>query len=369
MQNTDQLPPAFASPMAVDIAQSSQSAEKSTISMSAPTMLSRIATPAPMLWVSTQQRPTAFQHSRFRHQRTLSVQGIPNTPYSADSSTSSWDMACHTRRRTRASMAESVNRSITQGLPIDPDALDMDDSDDADIDSTMDDWDNNSGAQSMVDGMIGVKREEPPALARRMSLNVPRNKAFVRLLSLVEEDRPLAAEMAHEAQITRTIRHNNVHEWLRSPHQDETRWRASRASSLTMSPGSPNLMSTASSSSSSQQQVSAKRKRDDSGSARTESGSPGPRPYKRVAMSPSGLRAQISVRSGSSSTPLRPVAFPSQSSYSPTMTAGACPVISTRTRSRSGVSVASVGGFSRMNISDKMDDDEDDNEDTNSTAK
>ncbi|KAJ1955160.1 hypothetical protein EC988_002037 [Linderina pennispora] len=354
MQDAEQLPTTFASPMAVDIAQSPQAAEKSTISMSAPTMLSRIATPTPMLWVTTQPRPTAFQHSRFRHQRTLSMQGIPNTPGSADSSTSSWDAACQTRRRTRASLAESANLSITQGLPIDPDTLDMDDSDDADIDSTMDDWDN-SGAQSMVDGMLGVKREEPPTLARRMSLNVPRNKAFVRLLSLVEEDRPLAAEMAHEAQITRTMRHNNVHEWLRSPHQDETRRRASRASSMTVSPSSPNLMSTSSSSNS--QPTSAKRKRDDSGSARAESGSPGPHPYKRIAMSPSGLRAQISVRSGSSSTPLRPVAFPSQGSYSPTMTAGACPVISTRTRSRSGVSVASVGGFSRMNISDKMDDD------------
>ncbi|KAJ1841486.1 hypothetical protein LPJ73_006099, partial [Coemansia sp. RSA 2703] len=58
---------------------------------------------------------------------------------------------------------------------------------------------------------------QPPNSRRRQSMNVPRNKAFLRLLSLVEEDKqPLASEMEHEGQITRSIRHTNVQEWLRS---------------------------------------------------------------------------------------------------------------------------------------------------------
>ncbi|KAJ1815315.1 hypothetical protein LPJ56_002703 [Coemansia sp. RSA 2599] len=428
------------------------------------------------------------------------------------------------KQSRRGSVAASANLSITQGLPIDLDLIDMDDEDEEDEDDSDDEEsrrlgyggscgssvksdgcdadresmaldDTNEGSvgytstygwrTSECDLDAGERLKHQPALrtnsldavhassmGRRQSMNVPRNKAFLRLLSLVEEDKqPLASEMEHEGQITRSIRHTNVQEWLRSasahlnqsvmqatppleesaassapvtasnglasPLRNPSRttvskaacdqtgassapareilFPASPASSSVCSPrlmasgmpaSSVSTMTPASLTISTTPARSAKRKSsDDSGS------SPGDQsqgmstpsrlhPYKRLAMSPSGLRSQISFagsrrtvtlpvsHSGPSSPQLlsRPVALPAavhQHMHSvPSSTAGTCPivsvggsggasssgsVVSSRARSRSGAGLgsgANSGGlsilqangvFSRMNINDKMD--------------
>ncbi|KAJ2786525.1 hypothetical protein GGI15_001458 [Coemansia interrupta] len=462
---------------------------------------------------------------RFRHQRTQSVQGAvtpqslttsggfttDSGPRSAiDSSDRAW------RRSRRGSMAVSANLSITQGLPVDLDRIDMDDEDEDDGD---DDEDNvaGSGPSSCGDGdgdidddsmalddnnndslleypsSYGWRASEcdldsgerirplpasransleaiqPPNSRRRQSMNVPRNKAFLRLLSLVEEDRqPLASEMEHEGQITRSIRHTNVQEWLRSasahlnqpamhatppledsvassapvtatqcmgsPLRNPTRaatgsafdyygattalpreiiFPASPSSSAVSSPkigasgipqASVSTMSPSGLSISTTAVRSAKRKPSEDSSAspvdqsQTQNTPSRLHPYKRQAMSPSGLRSQIpigssrrkillpSTRSNPSSPQLmsRPVAMPITShqlqptpSGQSSSSAGTCPVgqiggtaglLGSRARSRSGaglgygtngagLSILQANGvFSRMNINDKMDD-------------
>ncbi|KAI9502124.1 hypothetical protein GGI25_003575 [Coemansia spiralis] len=146
----------------------------------------------------------------------------------------------NSRQSRRCSVAMSTNLSITQGLPIDPDRLDMDDDDsdggyqssgqisrgglsshgfsdiDEDLVSPGDIEAGSFGQSSMLSGTI--KRPNDKALqTASSSCSTPRNKAFERLRSLVEEDKQaLASEMEHEGQITRSIRHNSVQEWLRS---------------------------------------------------------------------------------------------------------------------------------------------------------
>ncbi|KAJ2770439.1 hypothetical protein IWQ56_002164, partial [Coemansia nantahalensis] len=88
----------------------------------------------------------------------------------------------------------------------------LDDSSSASSDKSVSDFDGDIDGDSMVlDDATDV------SVDRRMSVSTaPRNKAFERLRSLVEEDRrPLASEMEHEGQITRSIRHSSVQEWLR----------------------------------------------------------------------------------------------------------------------------------------------------------
>ncbi|KAJ1961097.1 hypothetical protein GGI12_003441 [Dipsacomyces acuminosporus] len=363
---------------------------------------------------------------------------------------------------------------------------------------------------------------QPPGsapLGRRLSLNVPRNKAFVRLLSLVEEDvSPLASEMEHEGHITRNIRHSNVHEWLRSSHahhssnsnnsnsnsqqasplvlddihapnagsgsplrktarilptrmvrensadsgacsRDTIATPTSPASSVASSPsvlaggaaagsiagmninaglsGQGSNRASASTGMSIITSVrSGKRKSVDDGYGSSYSCSRSPlelspsacsplrHPYKRQAMSPSGLRMQIAIGGksklissptlapASSTSPqlqpqmARPVAFPIVSHNHqplPSPSAGTCPSINnnplfqgilygsvggggsgssgiiSRARSRSGAAIGTVpgggavggglsilqanGGLSRMNLEDKMDDDDDDDDD------
>ncbi|KAJ1670551.1 hypothetical protein GGF38_001447 [Coemansia sp. RSA 25] len=329
-----------------------------------------------------------------------------------------------------------TNLSIAQGLSIDPDLLDMDEDESIDEDSDErssivrsvsllgnDDDDSDDEDDHDESHNQRRKRRRRPSLSG--SSTMPRNKAVVRLMSLVEGDKQaLASEMEHESQITRSIRHSCVQEWLRaSPAHDPSAAVAAARDSIPF-PASPIYSS--SSVVSSPRLVAAppaavspvaavrpsKRKSVDDG-----------HPYKRQAMSPLGLRAQIAIgrrggaamlphsssSSSSRSSPsspqmmARPVALPVshlsssathynyQPSVGPSLTAGTCPASSgsmllhgasaastavaaasagtglspgflgSRGRSRSGTSMAVLGannmtGFSRLNISDPMDD-------------
>ncbi|KAJ1905222.1 hypothetical protein LPJ81_002044 [Coemansia sp. IMI 209127] len=179
------------------------------------------------------------------HQRALSVQSPPSgSPTSlvhaaglerASSSGSS-------RQSRRCSVAVSTHLSITQGMPVDPDRLDMDD-DESDGYQSCDTHSDLGSADSMdldpANDAASAGHHSLVSAARRTSrqtvvheagsaASTPRNKAFERLRSLVEEDKQaLASEMEHEGQITRTIRHNSVQEWLR------------RSSSAGLSPAPP----------------------------------------------------------------------------------------------------------------------------------
>ncbi|KAJ2075597.1 hypothetical protein GGI01_001919 [Coemansia sp. RSA 376] len=351
-----------------------------------------------------------------RHKRTCSANSSVRTALDGNrafsrytpttSSTATPLSAVHANLGRRSSIA-ITNLSIAHGLSIDPDILDMDDDDgDEDSDderssivcsaslmSDEEDDDDSDGSQSRR------KRKRRPSLS---GSTMPRNRAVVRLQSLVEEEKQaLASEMEHESQITRSIRHNNVQEWLRaSPANDATR------DSIPF-PASPVYSSSSVSSPRLAAAVSPvatrplKRKSVDDGY-----------PYKRQAMSPLGLRAQIAIgrRGGSTLLPhspgsssrsspsspqlmARPVAVPVShlsasvlhpASVGPTATAGTCPAtglhgaaptpaglspafLGSRGRSRSGTSMAVLGannmsflqpngGFSRMNINDPMDD-------------
>ncbi|KAJ2809146.1 hypothetical protein H4R20_000325 [Coemansia guatemalensis] len=231
---------------------------------------------------------------------------------------------------------------------------------------------------------------------RQSGSSGPRNKAFERLRSLVDEDRmPLAAEMEHEGHITRSIRHSSVQEWLRSaspamasPPLDDPAAkpplpralpaRAVRdipeAISFPASPSesavsSPRLPAAAASCPNTAYPVPAasavrlgKRKSLESDTP-SDPAAPAARPlhaYKRQAMSPSGLRAQIAIGKTSAKRPRAPIAVPvTQASSS----AGACPPLPLRSRSRSnasqslgGLSIVQTNGvFSRMNIKDGED--------------
>ncbi|KAJ1886222.1 hypothetical protein LPJ66_009734 [Kickxella alabastrina] len=389
----------------------------------------------------------------------MSVQGTAGVP-----SLSVGPMAEGGPTRVEPSRRGSVaaNLSITQGLPVDLDRIDMDDDDDdyddeeserLDASSFDGDIDEDSMAADDNEGSLGYAasshggcrasdcnlldpsdrtralRSGPldmPGLAgRRQSATVPRNKAFLRLLSLVEDDRqPLASEMEHEGQITRTIRHTNVQEWLRSSsaHLNQPKTpddqmacsssptvvaTAGLASPLRNQPGFTTAPAAITSSSAPARDIlfptspalssvsslqmnttslatlavstarPAKRKSIDDGggsvspaeSFHTQGSSRSMHPYKRLAMSPSGLRAQIAIgkngrsialpvsRSGPSSPLLvsRPVALP-------ITLPSAASVVTSRARSRSnggmgpgGLSVLQAnGGFSRMNLDDKM---------------
>ncbi|KAJ2844846.1 hypothetical protein IWW36_005022, partial [Coemansia brasiliensis] len=118
---------------------------------------------------------------------------------------------------------------------------------------------------------------------------VVRNKAVERLMSLVEEDRaPLASEMEHEGHITRSIRHSNVQEWLRaspalssSARDPDAPCPASPSSSALSSPRLPVAASCPASA------RCGKRKSVDEPSEHPSRS----HAFKRLAMSPSGLRA------------------------------------------------------------------------------
>ncbi|PIA15091.1 hypothetical protein COEREDRAFT_82294 [Coemansia reversa NRRL 1564] len=233
--------------------------------------------------------------------------------------------------------------------------------------------------------------------ARRQSEGSgPRNKAFERLRSLVDEDRmPLAAEMEHEGHITRSIRHSSVQEWLRSaspamaspPLDDPTTKpplpRAPPARTVRDIPepisfpaspaesamSSPRLSAAAASCPNTAYPVPTasavrlgKRKSLETDFP-SDSSASATRPlhaYKRQAMSPSGLRAQIAIGKATAKRPRAPIAVPvTQASSS----AGACPPLPLRSRSRSnasqsltGLSIVQTNGvFSRMNISNAED--------------
>ncbi|KAJ1824393.1 hypothetical protein LPJ60_000792 [Coemansia sp. RSA 2675] len=328
-----------------------------------------------------------------RHKRTCSanssVRTMADTPTGTSTLTPQSVLSASLGRRSSIAI---TNLSIAHGLSIDPDVLDRDDesveSDALSSASLM--------SESEDDGSLGRRRR--PSLG---GSTMPRNRAVVRLQSLVEEERQaLASEMEHEREITRSIRHSNVQEWLRaSPaHDSPTRecvpFPASPAYSSS-SVSSPHVASPAVA-------RPLKRKSVDDG-----------HPYKRQAMSPLGLRAQIMGRRGGSlmlphspspsrsspSSPLlvaRPIAMPVSHLATqqlpgggPFSTAGTCPsggssalfhgaptpagaglspgLLGSRGRSRSGTSMAVLGangmsllqpngGFSRMNISDPMDD-------------
>ncbi|KAJ2883568.1 hypothetical protein H4R27_002688 [Coemansia aciculifera] len=370
---------------------------------------------------SSEQTTLLRQHGALaRHKRTCSANSSVRAALDGSrafsrytpttSSTTTPLSAIHTNLGRRSSIA-ITNLSIAHGLSIDPDILDMDD-DDGDEDSdersivrsvslmgdegTDDGDDEDDGSQS------GRKRRRRPSLSES---TMPRNRAVVRLQSLVEEEKQaLASEMEHESQITRSIRHNSVQEWLRaSPANDTPAMRDSIPF-----PASPVYSSSSVVSSPRQPATAApvatrplKRKSVDDGY-----------PYKRQAMSPLGLRAQIAIgrRGGSAMLPhspgsssrsspsspqlmARPVALPVShlsasvlhpASVGPSATAGTCPAtglhggaptpaglspgfLGSRGRSRSGTSMAVLGannmsflqpngGFSRMNINDPMDD-------------
>ncbi|KAJ2712046.1 hypothetical protein H4R19_002956 [Coemansia spiralis] len=251
---------------------------------------------------------------------------------------------------------------------------------------------------------------------RRMSVSTaPRNKAFERLRSLVEEDRqPLASEMEHEGHITRSIRHSSVQEWLRvsssssspsllasppppAPPADDSAGRAARpagwraraddlipfpASPASSAVSSPRLPAAALGSGTAAPNGGGCGAASSSGASNGGTGGGGarlgkrksiednddrPNTYKRQAMSPSGLRAQIAfgkakraqplapARSGPSSPLLRPPMAPSANGVIPSFSPS-------RGRSRSGAALtlntASLavlqtnGVFSRMHIRD-----------------
>ncbi|KAJ2823309.1 hypothetical protein FBU31_004325, partial [Coemansia sp. 'formosensis'] len=162
-----------------------------------------------------------------RHKRTCSANSSVQTAtdgnraFSRDTPTTCTltpQSAAHANLGRRSSIA-ITNLSIAHGLSIDPDILDMDDDESQESDersivrsaSVMsDDGDDDYDS----DGSQSRKRRRRPSLS---GSTMPRNRAVVRLQSLVEEDRQaLASEMEHEGQITRSIRHNSVQEWLRA---------------------------------------------------------------------------------------------------------------------------------------------------------
>ncbi|KAJ2496802.1 hypothetical protein GGH96_005579 [Coemansia sp. RSA 1972] len=216
---------------------------------------------------------------------------------------------------------------------------------------------------------------------RRQSVgSAPRNKAVVRLMSLVEEDRkPLASEMEHEGHITRSIRHSSVQEWLRSstsspaqtsPPTDAPSRIPKPSTHIQIPTSSPQLLATGPSSCPNSACIVpaaslGKRKSLDESEAQGEPSRGSS--YKRMAMSPSGLRAQVTF----SKVGARRVHVPRSGPSSPSLTsrpmlassAGTCPPVgATRSRSRSGASLISGpnglnmvhtnGVFSRMNIDD-----------------
>ncbi|KAJ2550903.1 hypothetical protein IWW35_003067, partial [Coemansia sp. RSA 1878] len=237
------------------------------------------------------------------------------------------------------------------------------------LDDTTNDAGSSGGAQ-----LAGLRRQSVGS--------APRNKAVVRLMSLVEEDRkPLASEMEHEGHITRSIRHSSVQEWLRSstssPAQPspptDTPSRAPKPCTHIQIPptSSPQLLATGPSSCPNSACIVpavslGKRKSLDESEAQGEPSRGSS--YKRMAMSPSGLRAQVTFsKVGARRVPHVPRSGPS----SPLLTsrpmlassAGTCPPVgATRSRSRSGASLVSGpnglnmvhtnGVFSRMNIDD-----------------
>ncbi|KAJ2878838.1 hypothetical protein IWW38_006234 [Coemansia aciculifera] len=150
-------------------------------------------------------------------------------------------------------------------------------------------------------------------------------------MSLVEGDKQaLASEMEHESQITRSIRHSCVQEWLRaSPAHDSPTFATAARDSIPFpaSPvyssssvlSSPHLTAAPPASSSAASPVAvavvrpSKRKSVDDGY-----------PYKRQAMSPLGLRAQIAIGrrgggsgSGSGSAAMMPRSSSSSSRSNP----------------------------------------------------
>ncbi|KAJ1726238.1 hypothetical protein LPJ61_005326 [Coemansia biformis] len=290
---------------------------------------------------------------------------------------------------------------------------------------------------------------------RRMSVSTaPRNKAFERLRSLVEEDkRPLATEMEHEGHITRSIRHSSVQDWLRassstlsSPSQlasppppaaagddsgragaaklagrrgrgdDLIPFPTSPASSAVSSPRLPAAVASScpntavpnacgaawhgggggggGGSSGSSGSVAAasrlgKRKSMDDGDERPGDPVARAQGYKRQAMSPSGLRAQIAFGRAKRTQPLAapprsgpasPLLLP-RPPMAPPVVGAFSPLAPSRARSRSGaaltlntgsLSVLQTNGvFSRMNIRDSTAapaDDDDDNDDQPKSA-
>ncbi|KAJ2267984.1 hypothetical protein GGH14_005898, partial [Coemansia sp. RSA 370] len=216
------------------------------------------------------------------------------------------------------------------------------------LDDTTNDAGSSGGAQ-----LAGLRRQSVGS--------APRNKAVVRLMSLVEEDRkPLASEMEHEGHITRSIRHSSVQEWLRSstssPAQPspptDTPSRAPKPCTHIQIPptSSPQLLATGPSSCPNSACIVpavslGKRKSLDESEAQGEPSRGSS--YKRMAMSPSGLRAQVTFsKVGARRVPHVPRSGPS----SPLLTsrpmlassAGTCPPVgATRSRSRSGASLVS----------------------------
>ncbi|KAJ2202996.1 hypothetical protein IW143_005934, partial [Coemansia sp. RSA 520] len=214
------------------------------------------------------------------------------------------------------------------------------------LDDTTNDAGSSGGAQ-----LAGLRRQSVGS--------APRNKAVVRLMSLVEEDRkPLASEMEHEGHITRSIRHSSVQEWLRSstssPAQPspptDTPSRAPKPCTHIQIPptSSPQLLATGPSSCPNSACIVpavslGKRKSLDESEAQGEPSRGSS--YKRMAMSPSGLRAQVTFsKVGARRVPHVPRSGPS----SPLLTsrpmlassAGTCPPVgATRSRSRSGASL------------------------------
>lgn len=262
-----------------------------------------------------------------------STSGTSNHQRTHSSQTTAVDSNHGSRKLCRrSSVAMSVNLSILHGVPMDPDLLDRS-SDDGESSSDGLAEEDDAKPSSLPNDKCASLADE---VRRRQSLGVPRNKAFVRLRSLMEEDqKPLASEMEHEGQITRSIRHSHVQEWLHNssyPIVNPCPSPAAGSSSSTVS--SPRLPSMASPSS----PVTRKRKAADDGY-----------PQKRQAMSPLALRAQ--------SPSARPIAFPvSAANKKPTTTAGAI-ANNSRRRARSGAAavVGNGGGlsvFSRMNIKD-----------------
>ncbi|KAJ2373616.1 hypothetical protein H4S02_008798 [Coemansia sp. RSA 2611] len=290
--------------------------------------------------------------------------------------------------------AFSIDRSRAFSIDHSQRSVGSDDDDDSsekpDSSSCDGDIDGDSMALDDTEAGSGGRR-------RQSGSSAPRNKAVERLLSLAEAREPLAAEMAHEGHITRTIRHSSVQEWLRassssamaSPPLDDAPRVAARPRKLRARDADPVPFPSPSSSAVSSPRLLAapsscppsaaivppvrlgKRKALDDADAPA---APRPHAPKRQAMSPSGLRAQLafagpgarrlqahmSPRSGPSSPLLPPrPALPAS--------AGTCPPLAAnRTRSRSGASLAAApnightnGVFSRMNIHDADDEPQD----------
>ncbi|KAJ2722139.1 hypothetical protein GGI07_003525 [Coemansia sp. Benny D115] len=273
-----------------------------------------------------------------RHQRRVSVQDAA-TPQSLPSAQ---DRAWRSQGSRRGSVAASVNLSITHGVPLDLDRIDMDDDDDSDDSAGA------SRSASMADSSTGPT--DTNTVPR--SPAVPRNKAFLRLLSLVDEDRRAqAAEIEHESHITRSIRHSSVQEWLRCSADSLQALPARPPSPASSALSSPHLATVP-------RTTTPKRKADDD----EASGDAHP-PLKRLAMSPSGLRPHFAVPARRKlALPPAPRSGPS----SPLLPAAATTPGATRARSNTALlpsthpapSVMQANGvFSRMNLSDTAMDD------------